>query len=108
MKENVSEELKYVLSNMCNVIGIKFEDVNFDKEDWFEDYSWTMQQEADFIIWLTNILLKEDHIRESLLAHPEKDFAICLEAAQTFIALYGWNNELDNLEDLNENTNKNK
>lgn len=57
MKNIKPEHSKQILSKMCETIGIKYEDVNFEEPNWYQKHSWTSEQENEFKKWLGKFLV---------------------------------------------------
>ena len=45
----MSPHLEKILTKMCEVVGAKYGSVDFTSELWFWQYSWTQEQENEFI-----------------------------------------------------------
>ena len=60
---------------------------DFKKNEWYYKYSWTQEQENDFINWLSKFLMKN---WKELLQHKLINVKTAKEAAQEFVAFYGW------------------
>ena len=48
----MNQELKIILDEMCSRVGAS--NIDFRSDHWYEDYTWTMEEQDDFINWLTN------------------------------------------------------
>jgi hypothetical protein len=81
------EQLNIILDKMFSYVGIRREDVNTQKENWYLLYEWTPEQEHDFINWLTNYI-KTNKEAKKLFSTPFKNKH--KECALFFVANYGW------------------
>ena len=72
--------VKYVITKMCEVIGVKYDDVDFTNHRWFLEYSWTREEEEEFRDWLIT-LIEKTTIDTRHYAEVQANF---------FILNYGW------------------
>ena len=49
-------DTKEALTKMCEVIGVKYDDIDFESPEWYMKHSWTMKQENEFKEWLDSKL----------------------------------------------------
>ena len=62
IKNNVNKRFKFgvhtkhILKTMCGIINVNVEDVNFNKPDWQDEYSWSFVIEVSFQNWLVHYL----------------------------------------------------
>lgn len=52
-----------VLKKMCEFVGVKDTDVDWEDREWFLQYSWTAETEQKFIEWLANFLIKHKYVK---------------------------------------------
>ena len=86
------EYIKTALIEMCNRVGANHEDIDFMEHNWFMKYSWTKEQEEDYIKWLTKYLAP-NKIRAEFVAFPR--ITKPKKAAETFVWYCGWKVEPD-------------
>lgn len=43
-KNGFGPELKLIMTHMCDMIGVNYDDVDFKKQDWFWEHTWTIAQ----------------------------------------------------------------
>jgi hypothetical protein len=84
-----TEDLKYILTEMCNRVGVKYEDIDFKKDRWFMDYSWTQSEEDDFKIWMNRQLYEHKNLR-GIMSLPIKNKKIIQKTVDWFLFMYGW------------------
>ena len=48
-KDEFSPELTQVLTHMCNMIEVNYDDVDFSSPTLYWDHTWTMAKEEEFI-----------------------------------------------------------
>jgi len=89
-RDKIGKHLKKVLKKMCKVIDIDFSDVNFDRLDWFMQYTWSEEQYNEFIEWLAEYLYKNKGAREELCNFDTKSKKYCRAAAEFFGFQFGW------------------
>lgn len=95
MKEKVKytdfdEHIQEVLSKMCEMVGTKIEDIDFNDEEWYYTHTWTDNQQEEFKKWLVDYLHKKHSARKLLTMVRTKDKKLLEKAASSFIFNYGW------------------
>mgnify|MGYP003349335496 CR=1 FL=1 len=83
----MEEQWEYVLREMCSVVGADFDTMDFQKDRWFTEYTWTEQQQDDFTKWMEKYLKKKSiakHFTNYTLMHRPKVIA------ESFVSNYGW------------------
>ncbi|MHA1827792.1 MAG: hypothetical protein ACTSX6_04005 [Candidatus Heimdallarchaeaceae archaeon] len=79
------------LREMCRRVGVRFENINFYEEGWSNKYSWTWEEEADFVRWLVDQIMRDKEVREGLLRNPTHVTEnIAEKAAKEFVFEFGW------------------
>lgn len=63
-----NEYLKKILKKQCEIVGADYVKIDFKKEGWFTDYTWTEKQEDEFYDWLIEFL-KDRKAWKSLTSH---------------------------------------
>lgn len=87
----MTESMKYVLEKMCSYVNVKYEDVDFKKDNWYWDHLWTIEQEKDFCDWLENELLTNNKVRKELTNLPYRPNKKRVKlAVMMFNLAYGW------------------
>ena len=87
MSKSITDaDSEIIIKELCKRVDKKPEDINFKKKDWFRDYSWTKQEEDDFIRWLADFLRKNKYV--ILKRYRGQDAAI--NEASKIVANYGW------------------
>lgn len=82
---------KYVFTKMCSYVDVKYEDVDFSKEDWYLEHTWTKEQEKDFCDWLANEIRTNTKVRNGITTHrykPSKENA--KKTVMWFNLMWGW------------------
>ena len=96
MKPKIKNKyLRDILKEMCRKVGANFNEIDFKKERWYEEYSWTVEQQNDFISWLAEYLKKNQGARIGPERIPELEIyahnsRFLLEFAKSFAFNYGW------------------
>lgn len=88
--EEMNAQVKIVLEKQCEIVGARYEDVDFNDDLWFFSYQWTKDQEYEFIEWLTNHLQTDREARNNIMNIPSRNRRICRQAAQSFAFNFGW------------------
>jgi len=86
--------LQQILRQMCYVIGVDPETIDFGQHDWYMQHTWTQEQEQEFKIWLTDYIYNNNEARKEILEFPRKDKKHCEKAASEFLFNYGWKYEI--------------
>jgi hypothetical protein len=93
--ETFSKPLQFVLKEMCSKVGAKYKSIDFKKENWYYEYSWSREVEKEFVTWLTEYLYKDIQARKAIMEYPIKRKKSCEKAAEAFVFNYGWGLEKD-------------
>ena len=83
------EELKTILNEMCSRVGANPEEIDFKSSDWYLKYTWTEEEQADFIKWLADFLHTNNKARKlfNIIGSSKKS---CNHGAMLFNLYYGW------------------
>lgn len=87
--ENMTEELKTILNEMCSRVNANPEDIDFKSSDWYLKYTWTEEEQDDFIKWLADFLHTNNKARKlfNIIGNAKKS---CNRGAMFFVSNYGW------------------
>lgn len=83
----MNQELKIILDEMCSRVGAS--NIDFRSDHWYEDYTWTEEEEKDFINWLANHLYENKEARK-MFVNLRKVKRDCNKASNKFVLNYGW------------------
>jgi len=83
-----------VIKKMCDVINVNYKDIDTMKEGWFNEYTWTAEQEEEFRVWFESYLYKSAEARREIMEHPIKNKKIINKLVTQFIFNYGWEGDL--------------
>jgi len=86
----LSPGLAKVLTEMASRVNADFNTVDITKSSWYNTYEWSVEECINFIDWLTEQLIKDEELREEILAVPTEDEQTCRRAASAFAQFYGW------------------
>lgn len=88
-KEKFSPALEKVLTMMCEAVGVKYEDVDFNEETWYMQHDWTKEQQDQFKQDLYKAVTDSPKFFEDLFdsRSPKK---ILKTQIEFFIMSYGW------------------
>lgn len=75
---------------MCKRVGVNYEDIDFERGDWYTDHEWTWEQENEFTEWLIDYFYNNTEAREELFEFPRKNKKHCRSVAHVFQFQYGW------------------
>jgi hypothetical protein len=84
------EHTKIILKEMCKRVKAPYSKIDFKSKDWFLDYTWTEEQQEDFIIWLNKYLYNSKEAREEIMAIPQRSKESIDRVSRWFILMYGW------------------
>jgi len=85
-----TEHLQVALRKMCNMVGADPDKIDFKSHNWFWQYTWTKEQEQEFIQWFADYLYNNTKARQELLHANRKNKKYCRKAAEQFVWNYGW------------------
>ena len=77
-----------ILTEMCNRVNTKFEDIDFYEDRWFMKHSWNKEEEEDFIKWMTKYLTENKKAQREIMETPVK--RNIEKVAKFFVWNYGW------------------
>ena len=87
----MGKALEIVLKEMCKRVGVNYNSVNFKEDGWYNQYSWSQEEEKEFINWLTDKLMIDKYIRMELLTNPSHlTYKKARKAAEEFVFKFGW------------------
>jgi len=78
--KQLSKEVQPIIEKMCDMIDVEPESIDYGKEEWYYDHTWTQEQENEFFLWL-----KEYSIKKNLCLKHKAG-----KLAGMFILNYGW------------------
>jgi len=92
--------LKKVLEEMCKRVGADFNQMDFTKKDWFQQYSWTPEEQEDFVNWLAKQIKLDKDVGDIFNGLLTTDLQR-KNAALMFVFAYGWKTKHTEKEDQN-------
>jgi hypothetical protein len=97
MKQNFfGVYLTDVIAEMCRVVDVKMEDVDFTEDGWYLQHSWKRKDQDKFVEWFARFLKNMGPRRElckypSLVrTQPER-----IKFAEKFVNEFGWKIQAD-------------
>lgn len=78
-----------ILEKMCEYVGVTIEDIDWNDEEWFKQYEWTVKEQDNFINWLKK-QLKSKNIMREVAGHSFIDANTRNKVAMFFVLNYGW------------------
>ena len=80
-----------ILKEMCRRVGANYEDIDFSKDEWYLDYSWSKSDQDQFIEWFARYL-KNMGPRRELCAYPSlvRTEPQRIQFATQFVSEFGW------------------
>ena len=80
-----------VLKEMCSRVGVEFEDIDFDKDEWYLDHEWTQDEQEDFIRWFAKFL-RNKGVRTEITKYPSllNNYVKREQFARQFLTEFGW------------------
>lgn len=86
----IGKHLEFVLREMSGRVGCDYDTHNWREPYQYQQYTWTKEEEIDFINWMTEYLYNNSRARRELMSIPRKNKKFCKEASQSFVYNYGW------------------
>lgn len=79
------------LKEMCRRVEVDYDDVDFTKDDWYLDHSWTENEQNQFIEWFAQNLRNMGPRRE-LCKYPTlvRTKPQRIKFARNFVFQFGW------------------
>ena len=94
----MTESLKFILEKMCSYVDVNFEDIDYTEDNWYWEYEWTQEDEADFIEWLANEIKTNNKVRKEVSNLPYRPSMKKASAfASHFNMMFGWKTKLKEL-----------
>lgn len=91
MGERISNRyLRKILCRMCGMVGADPTVIDFKKQDWYQDYTWTREQEDEFAEWLREYLMKNRLAFKSLTGLTSKNKVLINRFINSFLFYCGW------------------
>lgn len=87
--EKMNKSLITVLKKMCNIVNADFNKIDFKKDRWYHEYSWTEKEEKNFRKWLSKFIYDNKKAREDL-THCRKNQKDIKIFVNIFLFNYGW------------------
>lgn len=80
-----------ILTEMCSRVGANYDEIDFSKDQWYLDYSWTNKEQEMFIDWFAKFL-KNRGPRNELCKYPSLVRTLDERArfARQFVNEFGW------------------
>lgn len=78
-----------ILKKMAQAVGQDYDELGegfFEKQHWYWDFSWTVEQQNEFRDWLAEFLLKNKYASTRLY----RDLPQNIYEANKMVANYGW------------------
>lgn len=89
----MNKHLKYLIRNMCRIAEVDFDSVDFTQNNWFQQHSWSEQQEEQFYKFFISYLKSDKNARQELMARPSKNKRDLEQLWNEFNLNWGWKNE---------------
>lgn len=87
-----SKHLDIIFKEMCKRAGADFDKMDFGKEGWYKQYSWSEKQSDDFGKWFVDYLVEHKAASRELYGYAMPKYR-CKEAWSWFNLTYGWKYE---------------
>lgn len=80
-----------ILTEMCDRVGVDYNDIDFSKDAWYEDHTWTKNDQDKFIVWFAKHL-KHMGPRRELCTQPAlvRTLPERIKFAEKFVYEFGW------------------
>ena len=89
-KQKQDSHLNVILANMCRYVEVNYWDIDFNKNNWFQEYEWSQETEDNFTKWLSEYLYGVKGAQKELCARTSMRKKECEDADQDFVYQYGW------------------
>ncbi len=93
MELNKSQQ--HVFTKMCEMVNVKLKDVDFTKDGWYLEHTWTSEQEQEFCEWLKKEIKTNNEVRKELTTLPYRPTKKRVkETVMWFNLMWGWKTKL--------------
>jgi hypothetical protein len=86
---DVSPVLQEILQEMCRRVNVDYNTVDFTKDRWYVDYSWTVEEEKDFTDWLTKEVISNRKKYKPVFPMTSSTYFV-KKSVEWFVLQYGW------------------
>lgn len=85
----MNESLVIILKHMCEVAGCDYDTIDFKSNDWYTTYTWSDEQQNEFVEWMIDYLKTSPIARKNLniLSSSKQTLR---KASEFFVSMYGW------------------
>jgi hypothetical protein len=87
---DIGKHLKTVLTKMCEYVEVDYEAVDFTKDKWYQEHTWTFEQAKDFETWFFNYLANNEEARNEIMRTPIRQKKWLMRFVKQFESNYGW------------------
>ena len=84
----MEEVLKEILQEMCKRVNANYDEINFQEDNWYHKYSWTLEEENEFKKWLINYFNNNKSAFKVMCKFPS--ITKIEKLVDEFIFQYGW------------------
>jgi hypothetical protein len=88
-KEKFGPGLTKVLTMMCEAVGVKLEDIDFNNPEWYMEHEWTEEQQEEFREKLLQKITKNPKEYEDVIPPRYSNNSRKMQV-ELFILSYGW------------------
>jgi len=90
MERKMDKYIAPILKKMCKIINVNYKEIKFNELGWYNEHTWTKEQEEKFRLWLEDYLYENNNIRKELLKNSVKNKKIIKSAVSEFLLNFGW------------------
>jgi hypothetical protein len=83
----MNKYIEIFLKEMCVIVDVEYEKMDFKKSCWYLDYEWTNSQQNEFINFIIKIVKENRKIRKYFNLSTVKSIK---DFANMFVFQYGW------------------
>lgn len=87
--------LKAILTKMCDMVNVKFDEIDFKGSDWYLKHEWSKEQQDEFSEWLQKYLNDGKIAWRELTNMNSSNKKNRKRFANEFIFQYGWKQKDD-------------
>lgn len=90
LKQDFSFSVRVALWVMCVMVGAPYRKIDFKRDGWFWEYTWSEKQQDRFEGFLTGYLKLSRRARIDFTGSPWTYEGKCRKVAHSFTMNYGW------------------
>lgn len=89
-KNGFSKNTVIIFTKLCSYVNANYDEIDFQRDDWFNDYIWTNSQEEEFEKWLTEFFKSNPEVKKEYINKKRISNEKLKDLVEYFVFDYGW------------------